>query len=144
MSREIPLLASEKIKLAFWICIALIVLIPAIVGGWKSIYKSIIKDEEGYETYMTAMEEYYGIERISYGEESNRYKYAVDRKFWGSLDPSHQGAFCEMIHTDIAKAQDKYHMTDGVLDVSVHLFVNKLLVAEFEFGRVSVYDTIYS
>lgn len=141
---KIPLLAHEKLKLAFWICIALVILIPAIVGGWKAIYREITKDTDGYEKYMTAMEEHYKIERLSYNDSLNTYKYALKREYWSSLNDVDKEMLCNLVYMDICKAQQKYKIEEDSNLPSIYFFVNKLQVARVVYDTTYINDTIYS
>lgn len=144
MSRKIPLLAHEKIKLFFWVAITLLILVPAIIGGWKLLYRNVVKDTEGYETYMAAMEDHYKLERISYNDSLNTYKYSLEREYWGSLSESNKEKFCNMVYTDICRAQQKYEIVDEADLPSIYFFVNKLQVARVLYETIYINDTIYS
>lgn len=141
---KIPLLAHEKIKLFFWISVAIIILVPAIIGGWKLLYKQLAKDTEGYEKYMSAMEEHYKIERLSYNDTLNTYKYSLDREFWSSLSDTGKEKFCNMVYMDISKAQQKYQFEEEDRLPHIYFFVNKLQVARVLYEDIYINDTIYS
>ena len=69
MSREVPLLASEKIKLGILIVVVLAILIPGVYAGWKAIVKNIAKDTDGYEKAMEDVEKLYYFDVMSYNED---------------------------------------------------------------------------
>ena len=85
MSREVPLLASEKIKLGIIIVAVAAIVIPGIITGWKAIYKNAVKDTEGYEKKMEEVEEVYKFDVVSFNDKRNAYDLEIDAEQWKGL-----------------------------------------------------------
>lgn len=140
MSGKVPLLASEKIKLAFWIFVAVIILVPAVIGGWKLLYKQIIRDYDGYNKKIAQVAEYYHFEIISYNEDLNRYKLSVDPDTWKGMSSDYRTRYCNMCYEDICKTQWKYKITDEGEEPYMYFFVNNRQVGHIAFDTTTVYN----
>ena len=139
MSREVPLLASEKIKLGILIVVVLAILIPGVYAGWKAIVKNIAKDTDGYEKAMEDVEKLYYFDVMSYNEDLNTYNLAVDPEHWKGLSSDARFKYCDSCHNAIRKTQWYYKMTDEGEDPVVYFYVNNNKMAQVAYGYTTVY-----
>lgn len=138
MSREVPLLASEKIKLGILIFFGVLILLSALAGARKKIYRMIVRDKEGYETAMQQISEKYYFEVIEYSETLNNFKLAVEPKAWASYDQDNRFKYCDACFEMIRKAQQKYKMVDEDVKPSIDFFVNSSLVGTVSGGYTTI------
>lgn len=138
MSREVPLLASEKLKLGCLITIVLAILIPAVAGSWKSIYRSIVRDKEGYEKALDEIGDRYYFQMISEKKNVSIMKIAVEPEAWRSYDTDNRTKYCNAVFKAICDAQQKYKMADKDSSPLIHFYVNSREVGSVDDGFTTV------
>lgn len=139
MSKEVPLLASEKIKLGLLILLVAVILISALSGLWKKAYRAIVRDSKGYEKAMTEVEDLYKFKVAEYDKSLNSYNVEVDPDHWVSLNKDSRFDYCTSCHDVIRKTQVHYKMTDEDDDPVVNFFVNGTKMAQVAYGYTTVY-----
>ena len=139
MSKGVPLLASEKIKLGLLILFVAVILISALSGLWKKAYRAIVRDSDGYEKAMEDVEKLYYFDVMSYNEDLNTYNLAVDPEHWKGLSSDARFKYCDSCHNAIRKTQWYYKMTDEGEDPVVYFYVNNNKMAQVAYGYTTVY-----
>ena len=139
MSKGVPLLASEKIKLGLLILFVAVILISAFSGLWKKAYRAIVRDSDGYEKAMEDVEKLYYFDVMSYNEDLNTYNLAVDPEHWKGLSSDARFKYCDSCHNAIRKIQWYYKMTDEGEDPVVYFYVNNNKMAQVAYGYTTVY-----
>ena len=129
MSREVPLLSSEKIKLGILIGIVVLVIVSNVSGLWKKAYRAVIRDKDGYEQALSQMAEYYQFEIISFDDVINCYELAVDPDRWNIMSKDDRYNYCDYCYSSIRKAQVSYKMKDEGDNPTLYFYVNRDKVA---------------
>ena len=129
MSREIPLLASEKLSL-FKLIIFGVILVVVIIGGLITwIVTSVNKDEEAYNEKISEVCAFYKVEIIEYDSHNNLYKLAVDPETWNSNNDEARRRFCRNCKDAFLKMMHKYGIISEDEDVNLMVYKNNKLVA---------------
>ena len=140
MSREIPLLASEKIKLGCLIFLFLMLLIPGLFGAYKDIYRLIVRDKDAYEKNMKALCEYYDIEIIHSEVKIATYDIAVNYDKLMAFDNDQRFVYCDKIYGSINKTLQMCKMVDEETEARVDFYVNSRRIAYIADGFTHVLD----
>ena len=140
MSREIPLLASEKIKLGCLIFFILMLLIPGLFGAYKSIYRAIVRDKEAYERNMEKLCEYYDIEVIESNTKTIEYDIAVNYEKWKAMSNDQRFNYCDNIYGSINKTLRVCKMIEEEETSSIDFFVNNRRIAYINGGYIHLLD----
>lgn len=136
MSRETPLLASEKIKLA----ILGVILLSMVISLFSCLFNNIIKDVDGYNADMQKICSYYKIVDVVYSEALNSYQLTVDADSWAAADREHQLDYVKRCYASICDALHDNKIKDKDQDPSINFLVKGDLVASVFFGLPTVYS----
>lgn len=139
MSREVPLLTSEKIKLVIVVAVVVFLFVPLLWFGAKELYRVIVRDTEGYEKSMDQAADYYNFKVVVYRSGINSYNLDVDVSTWRAYDTAQKKAYCEKCQESIYKIQQKYKMQEKDNQPSVFFFINGFLVADYTSTGVMLY-----
>ena len=140
MSREIPLLASEKIKLGCLTIFILALLIPGLFGAYKDLYRLIVRDKSGYEKNMSDLCEYYNIEVIHSEVSIATYDIGVDFQTWKAYTEEQHFAYCDKIFNSIKKTLHQFKMVDEDTEPRIDFYVNSRRIAYISDGFTHVLD----
>ena len=138
MSRDVPLLASEKIKLGILIGIVLLIVSSLVSGAWKKLYRVIVRDKKSYERVMNEMCDYYHFTVHSFDDSMNTYKLDVDSEHWKVMTKDGRFNYCDNCFNSIRKAQVMYKMKDEGDDPILYFFVNNNKMAQVAYGYTTV------
>lgn len=138
MSREVPLLASEKIRLGCLIFFILAIGIPAIFGAWQKLYRIVVRDKDGYEKAMVQIGEHYHFEVMDFDDSINRYNLKVDPRAWRAYDEDQRFEYCDAVFGSIRRSQTKYRMKSEDDKPRLVFFVNAVEVANVDNGLITV------
>ena len=139
MSRETPLLASEKIKLGCVTVFILLFVIPLLWFGAKELYRVIVRDSEGYEKAMEQAAEHYKFKVVVHRKGLNVYNLEVDVSMWRSGTDEQKKVYCEQCQKAIYKLQQKYKMYAEDDQPLLYFYVNGQLRADASKDKVSIY-----
>ena len=140
MSREIPLLASEKIKLGCLTVFILMLLIPGLLGGYKKIYRLIVRDKSGYEKTMKDLCDYYHIEVVDSDADIADYDIGVDFQTWNAYSEDQRFAYCGKIFNSINETLQKYKMVDKDAEPIIDFYINSRRVAYISGGYTHILE----
>lgn len=135
MSKDVPLLASEKIKLA----ILGIVLLSVLISLFSCVYDSITRDADGYKKDMANICSYYKIVDVVYSESINSYQLTIDADSWAVTDQEHRLDYVKKCYAAICDALHDNKIKDKDQDPSVNFLVKGEIVASVFFGLPIVY-----
>ncbi len=140
MSREVPLLTSEKIKLIFAIIITLVIFLPLLRFGGKELYMVIARDPEGYEKKMNEAAEYYKFKVVVYRSGLNLYNLEIDVEIWNSYTKEQLETYFDNVQKSIYKIQQKYKMQEKDNQPYINFYVNGQLRADADRGTsITIY-----
>ena len=138
MSKGIPLLAHEKIKLVILIAIAVFVIVPGLFGQWQKLYRVIVRDKKGYERSIGELEKYYNVTVGYYDDFWNRYGVRMDPQIWKAYDDDQRFAYCDKIYDSLYKTQQRYKMRAEGEKPEVKFYLNELEVANIKDGLITL------
>ena len=139
MSRNVPLSASEKIKLVLVILFALLIMFPLLRFGVKELYRRIVRDPEGYEKAMEQAAEHYKFKVVIHREGLNVYNLEVDASMWRSGTDEQKRNYCDQCQKYIYKLQQQYKMYGKDEQPLVNFYVNAIIRADAINGVVTLY-----
>jgi len=140
MSRETPMLASEKIKLGIIIFIFGVASISAVFAFGKFLYYKIARDDEKYQQAVEKASEYYHFEVYDYNEDYNRYKLTVEPSVWSSLSWQYKTQYCEKVYETLSGFLWKYKIKPEDEKPYIYLYSNESQVANVFNGYASVFS----
>lgn len=140
MSREVPLLTSEKIKLGIAVIVILGFFFPLLRFGARELYRVIVRDTEGYEKKMDEAAEYYNFKVVVYRSGLNLYNLEVDVDTWRTHTSDQLKVYCDNVQKTIYKIQQKYKMQEEDNQPYINFYVNAILRGDADRGTsVSIY-----
>ena len=140
MSREIPLLASEKLKLGCLVFIILILLIPGLFGAYKDIYRLIVRDKDAYDKNMEKLCEYYDIKVMDSNIKIADYDISVNYEKWKVMTDEQRFNYCDNIYGSINKTLRVCKMIEEEETSSIDFFVNSRKIAYIHGGYIHLLD----
>ena len=138
MSREVPLMASEKIKLGILIFFGVMILVALLSDGWRAAYRAIVRDRKGYEAAVDDLEERYYFTIKGYSETLNNYQLNVEPRAWNSYDEANREKYCDAVYQAIRNAQVKYKMFDENVQPTIDFYVNNWFVGTVTGGITTI------
>ena len=139
MSREVPLTASEKIKIVIVTVIVICLFFPLVRFGVKELYRRIVRDPEGYEKAMEQAAEHYKFKVVIHREGLNVYNLEVDASMWRSGTDEQKKSYCDECQKYIYKLQQQYKMYAKDEQPLVNFYVNAIIRADAINGVVTLY-----
>jgi len=139
MSREVPLTASEKIKIVIVTVIVIGLFFPLVRFGVKELYRRIVRDPEGYEEAMEQAAEHYKFKVVIHREGLNVYNLEVDASMWRTGTDEQKRTYCDQCQKAIYKLQQKYKMYAKDEQPLVNFYVNAIIRADAINGEVTLY-----
>jgi len=139
MSREVPLSASEKIKLVLVILFVIGIMFPLLRFGGKELYRRIVRDPEGYEKAMQQAADHYKFKVVIHREGLNVYNLEVDASMWRSGTDEQKRTYCEQCQKAIYKLQQQYKMYAKDEQPLVNFYVNAIIRADAINGEITLY-----
>lgn len=139
MSREVPLTASEKIKIVIVTVIVIGLFFPLVRFGVKELYRRIVRDPEGYEKAMEQAAEHYKFKVVIHREGLNVYNLEVDASMWRSGTDEQKKSYCDECQKYIYKLQQQYKMYAKDEQPLVNFYVNAIIRADAINGVVTLY-----
>ena len=140
MSRETPMLASEKIKLGIIIFIVGVASISAVFSFGKFLYYKIARDDDKYQEAVEKACDYYHFEVYDYNEDYNRYKLTVEPSVWSSLSWQNKKQYCENVYETLSGFLWKYKIKPEDEKPYIYLYSDKSQVANVFNGCASVFS----
>ena len=138
MSRETPMLASEKIKLGIIIFIVGVASISAVFSFGKFLYYKIARDDEKYQQAVEMASEYYHFEVYDYNEDYNRYKLTIEPKVWNSMNRSNKTEYCTKCYETLSGFLWKYKIKPEDETPYIYYYCDQVQVAYLFNGIATV------
>lgn len=140
MSREVPLLASEKIKLGCLVFFILMLIIPGLLGAYKSIYRAIVRNKDAYEKNMQDLCEYYQIGIINEKPDIAYYDISVEANNWNAYNQDQRFTYCDKIYNSIDKTLQVCKMVDKDTKPHIDFYLDSRKVAYIAGGFTHLLD----
>lgn len=140
MSRDVPLLVEQKIKLALLILIVSICALSAVFTFGKFLYYKIARDDDKYQEAVEKACDYYHFQVYDYNEDYNRYKLTVEPSVWSSLSFQYKKQYCEKVYETLSGFLWKYKIKPEDEKPYIYLYSNESQVANVFNGYASVFS----
>lgn len=138
MSRDTPMLASEKIKLGIIIFIVGVASISAVFAFGKFLYYKIARDDENYQQAVEKASEYYHFEVYDYNEDYNRYKLSIEPKVWKSMNKANKTDYCSKCYETLSGFLWKYKIKPEDESPYIYFYCDQVQVAHLFNGIATI------
>lgn len=139
MSRDVPLLVEQKIKLALLILIVSICALSAVFTFGKFLYYKIARDDDKYQEAVEKACDYYHFQVYDYNEDYNRYKLVIESDKWSSVSYENKKDYFSRCYETLSGYLWKYKIQPEDNKPYIYFYVDDSLVGTVFNGEASVY-----